>query len=73
MTYGEDAIEETESDSDLQALLEDRLRVYNNLAAAQIKTQAYEAALKSVENVLRCQPQNVKALFRKGTLTFNYL
>lgn len=27
---------------------------------------AFEAALKSVENVLRVQPQNVKALFRKG-------
>lgn len=59
-------VEEPISDSDLQALLEDRTKVYNNLAAAQIKIEAYEAALESVENVLRCQPQNVKALFRKG-------
>lgn len=53
-------------DSELQALLEDRTKVYNNLAAAQLKTEAYEAALESVENVLRVEPHNVKALFRKG-------
>ena len=44
------------------------MKVYNNLAAAQMKTQAYDAALKSVESVLSCQPQNVKALFRKGSI-----
>ncbi|KAK2588930.1 hypothetical protein KPH14_001785 [Odynerus spinipes] len=63
-----DEIEESASDTELQALLEDRMKVYNNLTAAQIKTQAYDAALKSVENVLTCQPQNVKALFRKGRI-----
>jgi FK506-binding protein 8 len=47
-------------------LLEDRLKVYNNLAAAQMKIKAYDAALQSVENVLRYQTNNVKALFRKG-------
>jgi FK506-binding protein 8 len=40
--------------------------VYNNLAAAQMKIKAYDTALQSVANVLRCQPKNVKALFRKG-------
>ncbi|EDW59993.1 peptidyl-prolyl cis-trans isomerase FKBP8 [Drosophila virilis] len=54
------------SNSDLQSLLEDRLIVYNNLAMAQIKVGAYDAALQSVENVLRCQPNNPKALYRKG-------
>lgn len=63
-----EGIEESTSDTELQALLEDRMKVYNNLAAAQIKTQAYDAALESVDNVLRCQPQNVKALFRKGRI-----
>jgi len=43
--------------------------VYNNLAASQMKIQAYESALSSVENVLRCQPQNIKALFRKGKVS----
>ncbi|EDW01683.1 peptidyl-prolyl cis-trans isomerase FKBP8 [Drosophila grimshawi] len=54
------------SNSDLQSLLEDRLIVYNNLAMAQIKIGAYDAALQSVEHVLRCQPNNPKALYRKG-------
>lgn len=68
INYPQSEQEESISDADLQALLEDRMKVYNNLAAAQMKTEAYEAALKSVENVLRCQPKNVKALFRKGKI-----
>ncbi|XP_029172556.1 peptidyl-prolyl cis-trans isomerase FKBP8 [Nylanderia fulva] len=59
---------ESVSDAELQILLEDRIKVYNNLAAALIKTEAYDAALENVEHVLRCQPQNMKALFRKGTI-----
>ncbi len=31
-----------------------------------MKIEAYEAALKSVENVLRCQKDNVKAIYRKS-------
>lgn len=54
------------SNDQLQELLEIRVKVYNNLAAAQMKIAAYDTALVSVENVLRCQPENVKALFRKG-------
>lgn len=54
-------------DADLQNLLEDRMKVYNNLAASQMKIQSYDVALESVENVLSFQPRNVKALFRKGT------
>ncbi|GLH09703.1 FK506-binding protein 59 [Gryllus bimaculatus] len=53
---------------ELQNLFEDRLKVYNNLAAAQMKIKAYDTALQSVENVLHCQPKNVKALFRKGKI-----
>lgn len=56
------------TNAELQELLEIRVKVYNNLAAAQMKISAYEAALSSVENVLRCQPENVKALFRKGKI-----
>ncbi|XP_029673844.1 peptidyl-prolyl cis-trans isomerase FKBP8-like [Formica exsecta] len=54
--------------SRLMILLEDRIKVCNNLAAALIKTETYAAALKNVKHVSRCQPQNVKALFRKGTI-----
>ncbi|XP_032688312.1 peptidyl-prolyl cis-trans isomerase FKBP8-like isoform X2 [Odontomachus brunneus] len=59
---------ETIDDADLQDLLEDRIKVYNNLAVSQMKIQAYEVALESVENVLSFQPRNVKALFRKGKI-----
>ncbi|XP_059620018.1 peptidyl-prolyl cis-trans isomerase FKBP8 [Phlebotomus argentipes] len=52
----------------LQELLELRIFVFNNLAAAQTKIQAYDTALKSIENVLRVQPDNVKALYRKGKI-----
>lgn len=56
------------SNSDLQSLLDDRLVVYNNLAMAQIKISAYDAALTAVEHVLRCQPNNAKALYRRGRI-----
>lgn len=35
-----------------------------------MKIAAYDAALISVDNVLRCQPENVKALFRKGKVRY---
>lgn len=54
------------TNAQLQELLEYRIKVYNNLAAAQMKVSTYDTALKSVDQVLRCQPDNVKALFRKG-------
>lgn len=38
------------------------------MAQAQLKIEAYEAALKSVDTVLTCQPNNVKALFRKAKI-----
>lgn len=38
------------------------------MAQAQMKIEAYEAALKSVDTVLTCQPNNVKALFRKAKI-----
>uniref|UniRef100_A0A1Q3F7K8 peptidylprolyl isomerase n=1 Tax=Culex tarsalis TaxID=7177 RepID=A0A1Q3F7K8_CULTA len=56
------------TNAELQELLEDRMKVYNNLALAQLKIAAYDAALKSVDHVLQCQPNNTKALFRKGKI-----
>jgi FK506-binding protein 8 len=55
-----------DTEAQLHSLMEECLKVYNNLAAAQMKIKAYDTALQSVENVLRCQPNNVKAVFRKG-------
>ncbi|KAK9883977.1 hypothetical protein WA026_004912 [Henosepilachna vigintioctopunctata] len=56
------------TDSILQELLEDRISVYNNLAAAQIKLESYDAALNSLKTVLQCQPQNIKALYRQAKI-----
>ncbi|KAK7073188.1 Peptidyl-prolyl cis-trans isomerase fkbp8 [Halocaridina rubra] len=58
--YGEDVRPEVKD------ILEERLKAMNNMGAAQIKIEAYEVALKSFEAVLKCQPNNVKAIFRKG-------
>ncbi|XP_037961794.2 peptidyl-prolyl cis-trans isomerase FKBP8 [Plutella xylostella] len=52
----------------LEALLDERLRVHNNMAAAQLKAGAYDAALQAVTRVLSCQPNNAKALFRKSRI-----
>lgn len=36
------------------------------MAAAQLKLGLHDAALNSLQIVLRCQPDNLKALFRKA-------
>lgn len=51
---------------EVQTILAERLKALNNMGAAQMRIEAYDVALKSLEAVLRCQPDNVKALFRKG-------
>lgn len=45
---------------------EARVRVYNNLAATQVKISAFDAAIASCDSVLGIQPDNIKAHFRKG-------
>lgn len=45
-----------------------KLVIYNNLAAAQLMADAYDAALVSVDNVIQLEPHNIKALFRKGKI-----
>lgn len=45
-----------------------KLVIYNNLAAAQIMIDAYDSALMSVDNVIKLEPNNVKALYRKGKI-----
>lgn len=47
-------------------LLDVKMKCLNNLAASQLKLDHYEAALKSCNLVLEQQPENIKALFRKG-------
>ncbi|KAJ7311400.1 hypothetical protein JRQ81_007025 [Phrynocephalus forsythii] len=45
-----------------------RVKCLNNSAAAQLKLQRPEEALASCDEVLRWDPDNVKALYRKGKL-----
>lgn len=47
-----------------------KVKCLNNMAAAQLKLDHYEAALRSCVSVLAHQPDNVKALFRKGKVGF---
>lgn len=67
----DDQLSHTESPAELQSLLDTRVKCYNNLAAAQLKIEAWDAAIKSSDQVLRVQPENVKALFRKGKCLAN--
>ena len=46
-------------DPELQHLLQDRLKTYNNLAQAQMKLEAWEAALASIKNVLRIEVRRI--------------
>ena len=56
----------------LDEILDDRLKVLNNMAMAQIKLGSDDAALQSLETVLRCQPNNIKALFRKAKVFLQF-
>jgi FK506-binding protein 8 len=55
-----------ESADELKSLADTRVKCYNNLAAAQLKLEAWDAAIRSCDLALRTDPDNVKALFRKG-------
>lgn len=50
----------------LQDLLVDRLKAYNNLAMAQMKIKAWDSALAALKQVLKYEPNNEKALYRKS-------
>ncbi|KAK1119586.1 peptidyl-prolyl cis-trans isomerase FKBP8-like [Acipenser oxyrinchus oxyrinchus] len=45
-----------------------RVKCLNNLAAVHIKLERYDDALETSSSVLELDPDNVKALFRKGKL-----
>uniref|UniRef100_A0A8C9WAR2 peptidylprolyl isomerase n=1 Tax=Scleropages formosus TaxID=113540 RepID=A0A8C9WAR2_SCLFO len=47
-------------------ILDMKVKCLNNMAAAQLKLDHYDAALRSCVSVLAHQPDNIKALFRKG-------
>ncbi|KAK2835674.1 hypothetical protein Q5P01_016158 [Channa striata] len=47
-------------------LMDVKVKCLNNMAAAQLKLDHYDAALKSCVAALSHQPDNIKALFRMG-------
>uniref|UniRef100_A0A8C0H0J0 peptidylprolyl isomerase n=1 Tax=Chelonoidis abingdonii TaxID=106734 RepID=A0A8C0H0J0_CHEAB len=49
-----------------EELQEHRVKCLNNCAAAQLKLQLFEEVLASCNAVLHIDPDNVKALYRKG-------
>ncbi|TRY80857.1 hypothetical protein TCAL_02985 [Tigriopus californicus] len=51
---------------EFQVLLGERLKALNNLALCQIKIDALDSALMSLSYVLKVEPNNEKALYRKG-------
>lgn len=54
-----------------EELLDVKLKCLNNMAAAQLKLDHYEAALRSCVSVLAYQPDNIKALFRQGKVRYS--
>ena len=55
-----------------EELLQLKVKCLNNLAASQLKLDHYRAALRSCSQVLEHQPDNIKALFRKGKVRCNH-
>lgn len=54
-----------------EQLLQLKVKCLNNLAASQLKLDHYRAALRSCSLVLEHQPDNIKALFRKGKVSYS--
>merc|ERR1712117_640759 len=46
--------------------LEARVKTFNNTAQAQMKLTAWDSAMASIRQVLKIEPNNEKALFRKS-------
>lgn len=63
------------SSQEEEDLLDIKVKCLNNMAAAQLKLDHYEAALRACVSVLAYQPDNVKALFRQGKVhsTLSYV
>jgi len=58
-------------DQNQKSILIDRfIQVQNNLAQVYLLLNKYEDCLNAVDNVLKCDSKNIKALFRKGKALF---
>ena len=52
----------------IKDLIDKRAQTFNNLAASQMKMEAFDTALRSVNDSLLLRPNNVKALFRHAKI-----
>eukprot|EP00096_Caligus_rogercresseyi_P006558 TRINITY_DN2308_c0_g1_i1.p1 TRINITY_DN2308_c0_g1~~TRINITY_DN2308_c0_g1_i1.p1 ORF type:complete len:367 (+),score=101.14 TRINITY_DN2308_c0_g1_i1:46-1146(+) len=59
-------IDRFELPKDLQELLKERINALNNLAQSQMKNNAWDSSLASLNHVLKIEPNNEKALYRKS-------
>ena len=55
-------IDRYELPQELQNLLDDRLKAYNNLAMAQMKIEAWDSALAALQQVLRIEVRYLSKL-----------
>uniref|UniRef100_A0A0X3PPI5 peptidylprolyl isomerase n=1 Tax=Schistocephalus solidus TaxID=70667 RepID=A0A0X3PPI5_SCHSO len=65
----DEMLSEIENDAPSRSLaefLDLEIKLRNNVAASQLKLEAYQAASKTCDAVLQLDPTNSKALFRKG-------
>lgn len=58
--------EQGKNDFERNELRKLKLRMYLNIAACNIKTKDYEAAVASCNEALKLDPYNVKALYRRA-------
>ncbi|KAK4473498.1 hypothetical protein MN116_002861 [Schistosoma mekongi] len=61
--------EKSDADFSTELINDTKLKLENNLAAAQLKVEAFDAAIMSCDTVLQSDPRNIKALFRKGKVS----
>ena len=54
---------------ELQTLLEERLKAFNNLAMAQMKLEAWDSAMASLRQVLKIEVSIEKLTFFKNSLS----
>jgi tetratricopeptide (TPR) repeat protein len=61
---------ESSSDADKSLLISRYIQVQNNVAQVNLQLNQFELCLIAVENVLRHDKRNIKALFRQGKALF---
>ena len=58
------------NDEERKRVVDQFIQVQNNVAQVNLTLKRYDLCLNAVENVLRVDPTNIKALFRQGKSLF---